>query len=89
VHTPDVLLAVRSQPARSAHVCRRTADTRPGRGACQLCAGVASGAGGSGGGAADRPGCLLCGATWQAARRLPTGAPGGLPTRRRIPSCPT
>src|ERR1022692_1374406 len=31
----------------------------------------------------------LCGAACQAARRLSTGAPGGLPTRRRIPSCPT
>src|ERR1039458_8685819 len=34
--------------------------------------------------------CTGCsGAACQAARRLATGAPGGLPTRRRIPSCPT
>jgi len=26
----------------------------------------------------------VCGAAWQAARRLATGATGGLPTRRRI-----
>src|ERR1039457_5514190 len=30
-----------------------------------------------------------CGAAWQAARRLITGATGGLPTRRRLPTCPT
>jgi Flp pilus assembly protein TadD len=30
-----------------------------------------------------------CGAAWQAARRLFTGAPGGLPTRRRLPACTT
>src|ERR1022692_719 len=30
-----------------------------------------------------------CGAACQAARRLATGAPGGLPTRRRLPACPT
>src|ERR1019366_6451048 len=29
------------------------------------------------------------GAAWQAARRLPTGATGGLPTRRRLTTCPT
>ena len=29
------------------------------------------------------------GAAWQTARRLATGATGGLPTRRRMPSCPT
>src|ERR1035437_2772 len=32
---------------------------------------------------------FTCGAACQAARRLPTGAPGGLPTRRRLPACPT
>jgi len=31
----------------------------------------------------------LCGAAWQAARRLFTGAPGGLPTRRRLAACTT
>src|ERR1035437_7552733 len=30
-----------------------------------------------------------CGADCQSARRLLTGAPGGLPTRRRLPACPT
>jgi hypothetical protein len=30
-----------------------------------------------------------CGAALQAARRFVTGATGGLPTRRRIQSCPT
>src|ERR1022692_1788533 len=30
-----------------------------------------------------------CGAVGQTARRLATGAPGGLPTRRRLPACPT
>src|ERR1019366_411056 len=32
---------------------------------------------------------LNCGAAWQAARRLFTGATGGLPTRRRLTTCPT
>src|ERR1035441_7963400 len=31
----------------------------------------------------------FCGAAWQAARRLLTGTSGGLPTRRRLPACPT
>src|SRR5450759_6022627 len=37
--------------------------------------------------------CFSCGADWQSARRLCTGATGGLPTRRTqrvpLPTCPT
>src|ERR1019366_2430465 len=41
---------------------------------------------GHGGGEKD---AYQCGAAWQAARRLITGATGGLATRRRVTTCPT